>query len=311
MNYADVNGDGEVTPGEIIEENNYYPFGLKHQGYNELAGDVHKYKFLNREYQPELGYNTIATDYRHYDAALGRFNNMDALSELAPSQTPYRYGFNNPVYWTDPTGLFEDPAAAKAYAIEKGYKSYDIVLHQTKGYVLVVTEGKFDGFQFYYGEELQEELEDYTFTPGGAGGQLGSFAPSAFLGFTYAEMGQGATLSSIVAAGVEGRALDNIKQIAKNQDVSEWAKANKPSMEKLAGRAKIAGRVIGGFGIGITYYQWDKGQISGTEATVDAVMGVIGFIPGWGTAISLTYFAGKTLYEQFSGNTLFEKPNQL
>src|SRR5690606_14329698 len=116
LTYADLNGDGEVTPGEIIEENNYYPFGLKHQGYNELAGDAHKYKFLNREYQPELGLNTIATDYRHYDASLGRFNNMDALSELAPSQTPYRYGFNNPVYWTDPTGLFENRSAAFTWA---------------------------------------------------------------------------------------------------------------------------------------------------------------------------------------------------
>jgi len=47
---------------------------------------------------------------------MGRFNNMDALSELAPSQTPYRYGFNNPVYWTDPTGLFENRSAAFTWA---------------------------------------------------------------------------------------------------------------------------------------------------------------------------------------------------
>src|SRR5690606_23386959 len=108
LSYADINNNGTIEPAsEILEENNYYPFGLKHQGYNELAGDAHKYKFLNREYQPELGLNTIATDYRHYDAALGRFNNMDALSELAYSQTPYRYGFNNPIHWSDASGLYE------------------------------------------------------------------------------------------------------------------------------------------------------------------------------------------------------------
>lgn len=39
-------------------------------------------------------------------------------------------------------------------------------------------------------------------------------------------------------------------------------------------------------------------------------MGAIGFIPIWGTAISLTYFAGKALYEYYSGETLFEKPQQ-
>lgn len=137
LTYADLNGDGEVTPGEIIEENNYYPFGLKHQGYNELAGDVHKYKFLNREHQPELGLNTIATDYRHYDAALGRFNNMDALSELAYGQTPYRYGFNNPVYWTDPTGLFESWGAAYAWG-SKYFTSFSIT--NSEGIYSVDTE---------------------------------------------------------------------------------------------------------------------------------------------------------------------------
>src|SRR5690606_2525387 len=175
LTYADLNGDGEVTPGEIIEENNYYPFGLKHQGYNELAGDAHKYKVLNREYQRELGLNTIATDYRHYDAALGRFNNMDALSELAPSQTPYRYGFNNPVYWTDPTGLFETYGAAKAFAMEEGIKegTYRIDALQSGGYVLSIISGEFEGYKFYDGANYIEELE--IDGSGGGGGNLSIF----------------------------------------------------------------------------------------------------------------------------------------
>lgn len=40
---------------------------------------------------------------------------MDALSELAPNYTPYRYGFNNPVFWQDATGLFESYDAAEEY----------------------------------------------------------------------------------------------------------------------------------------------------------------------------------------------------
>ncbi|MGZ7223051.1 hypothetical protein ACXWPH_10650, partial [Streptococcus pyogenes] len=32
LSYADCNGDGEINPAtEILEENNYYPFGLKHK----------------------------------------------------------------------------------------------------------------------------------------------------------------------------------------------------------------------------------------------------------------------------------------
>jgi hypothetical protein len=39
--------------------------------------------------------------------AIGRFNVMDPLTELAPMHNPYRFGYNNPVYWKDPSGLIE------------------------------------------------------------------------------------------------------------------------------------------------------------------------------------------------------------
>src|SRR5690606_14223660 len=100
---------------EIVEENNYYPFGLKHEGYNDLPSDGYKYKLLNREYEDSFGLNVTETDYRQYDAALGRFNVMDALSEMAPDHTPYRYGFNNPVVFSDPLGLFESYETAEEY----------------------------------------------------------------------------------------------------------------------------------------------------------------------------------------------------
>ncbi|MFD1315433.1 hypothetical protein [Namhaeicola litoreus] len=35
LSYSDANNDGLISAtSEIIEENNYYPFGLKHKGYN-------------------------------------------------------------------------------------------------------------------------------------------------------------------------------------------------------------------------------------------------------------------------------------
>jgi hypothetical protein len=57
-----------------------------------------------------LGLNVTAMDFRQYDGAIGRFNGMDRLSEFAYSITPYRFAYNNPVYWNDPTGLFENLA---------------------------------------------------------------------------------------------------------------------------------------------------------------------------------------------------------
>lgn len=57
-------------------------------------------------------------DFRQYDPAIGRFNGMDKLAEMSHNLTPYRFGFNNPVYWSDPSGLFETRKEARAYRKE-------------------------------------------------------------------------------------------------------------------------------------------------------------------------------------------------
>lgn len=46
-------------------------------------------------------------DFRMYDNALGRFHNIDKMTDIMPSLSPYRFAFNNPVLWGDPTGLLE------------------------------------------------------------------------------------------------------------------------------------------------------------------------------------------------------------
>lgn len=46
-------------------------------------------------------------DFRNYDASIGRFMSQDGLAEVMPDWTPYRFSFNNPIYFSDPTGLFE------------------------------------------------------------------------------------------------------------------------------------------------------------------------------------------------------------
>ena len=43
-----------------------------------------------------------------YDNAIGRFHNIDVMTEIMPSLSPYRFAFNNPVIWKDPTGLLEE-----------------------------------------------------------------------------------------------------------------------------------------------------------------------------------------------------------
>ncbi|MCC9019747.1 RHS repeat domain-containing protein [Flavobacterium lipolyticum] len=100
----------------IIDENNYYPFGLKHKGYNDYVPTSNKYKFNGKELQDELGLGMTAMDFRQYDNTLGRFNSIDVLAELFSDGSPYMFSFNNPVAFADPTGLCPqcpDPSMAK------------------------------------------------------------------------------------------------------------------------------------------------------------------------------------------------------
>ena len=106
---------GSLRPKHKItktRQNNYYPFGLKHQGYNDIANscrseEAEAYKLNGKEYEDSFALNVTETDFRQYDVALGRFYSIDALSELAYDYTPYRYGYNNPIFWSDATGLYE------------------------------------------------------------------------------------------------------------------------------------------------------------------------------------------------------------
>jgi RHS repeat-associated protein len=130
FNYTDHLGNIRLSYGldeednlKIIEENNYYPFGLKHNNYNvdkrryedtilgvELRPCIncpYNYKYNGKELQDELGLNTYDYGFRHYMPDIGRWGNIDPLAELAYNLTPNRYCFNNPVRFIDPTGLWE------------------------------------------------------------------------------------------------------------------------------------------------------------------------------------------------------------
>ncbi len=111
LSYSDTNNDGAITPAtEIIEESNYYPFGLKHKGYNNVISSngnstAQKYGFTGKEHQDELGLGWIDITARNYDAALGRWMNLDPLAEKMRRHSPYNYAFDNPIYFIDPDGM--------------------------------------------------------------------------------------------------------------------------------------------------------------------------------------------------------------
>ncbi|WP_370288388.1 RHS repeat-associated core domain-containing protein [Elizabethkingia sp. JS20170427COW] len=90
----------------ILEESNYYPFGLQHEGYNNYAGNPnYQYKYNGKELQETGMYDYGA---RMYMPDIGRFGTQDALGEMYYSYSPYGYVANNPIKFIDPTGMWID-----------------------------------------------------------------------------------------------------------------------------------------------------------------------------------------------------------
>ncbi|MDX8568638.1 DUF6443 domain-containing protein [Elizabethkingia sp. HX XZB] len=113
-NYTDHLGNvrlsytkGASGGAEIIEENNYYPFGLKHQGYNStsLANNAYQYKYNGKELQETGMYDYGA---RMYMPELGRWGVVDPLAEQYQLMSSYHFTGNNPIMMIDSNGMNYD-----------------------------------------------------------------------------------------------------------------------------------------------------------------------------------------------------------
>ena len=103
LSYSDSNDDGIVDVNEIVEEANYYPFGLKHRGYNgQVNGTQNKFLTYNGvELEESLGLNLYEMDLRQFDPAIGRWTSIDPVTHH--SQSTYNGYDNNPIFWADPS----------------------------------------------------------------------------------------------------------------------------------------------------------------------------------------------------------------
>ncbi len=110
LSYADTDNNGIIDANsEIISEKNYYPFGLTHKGYNNIVQNSNsvasKFKYNGKELNDELGLDWYDYGARNYDAALGRWMNIDPHAETYYDISPYNYAANSPIIFADPDGM--------------------------------------------------------------------------------------------------------------------------------------------------------------------------------------------------------------
>jgi RHS repeat-associated protein len=96
------------TTGQVMEMNDYYPFGMLNNGLSNpgTTSPLNNYKYNGKELQNELNLAWLDYGARFYDPQIGRWHTPDPMAEKAPNWSPYVYCNNSPVVMTDPDGRY-------------------------------------------------------------------------------------------------------------------------------------------------------------------------------------------------------------
>jgi RHS repeat-associated protein len=93
------------TPGLVVQQEDYYPFGLTFNSYQRENSVAQDYKYNGFEVQDELALGWYDYLARQYDPATARFTSIDPAANLMRRVSPYVYAFNNPIRFIDPDGM--------------------------------------------------------------------------------------------------------------------------------------------------------------------------------------------------------------
>ena len=268
----------EYFTSSILEENHYYPFGLKHSGYNEGTNQPnYQYKFNHREWQGELGLNVTAMDFRQYDPAIGRFNVIDVMTDIMPSLSPYRFAFNNPILWNDPSGMLEgtdpetDPTIILKEVVVTGKSKKESLATRPANFTYNLIDWSsvdnnkrptLEQYNKHNGTNYQS-FDDYYYN------EHYKPAYNQMIGDIHGATGQAATVVGVVAATLVGTALILPVLVAAAPTAQSFAASaltNPIVQDKLI---DIGANV----GSQLWVNRGDLGALNGTEALMSAVDG--------------------------------------
>lgn len=160
----------------------YYPYGEARL--NQQAGTFNEQKqYIGQVYDANIGLNYL--NARYYNANIGRFISQDpiywvVIPELLadPQQlNAYSYGRNNPLTWSDPSGLLNIIIPGTGYDTDTWSTSDSNALYknvsETFGGTTWVYNDKSrwsgkdnDGARYLGASNLKHDISDYSFAPG-------------------------------------------------------------------------------------------------------------------------------------------------
>jgi RHS repeat-associated protein len=117
------------TRGPILEETHYYPFGLVQQGISSKALSFGEPKnkektFQGQRFDDELGLNWIQFKWRNHDPQIGRFIEIDPLSEKYEYNSTYAFSENKVTNHIELEGLESTAAGSPAAYLLEGFRQW-------------------------------------------------------------------------------------------------------------------------------------------------------------------------------------------
>lgn len=89
----------------IVQEDHYYPFGMRMGGKSYQSGVENEFRFNGKELVADLNFDSYDYGFRWYMPDLARFVSVDPLADKFTHLTPYQYAENTPIQAVDLDGL--------------------------------------------------------------------------------------------------------------------------------------------------------------------------------------------------------------
>ncbi|MBT0813073.1 hypothetical protein KIH41_17425 [Litoribacter ruber] len=110
-----INFSADSTWASAFSISDYYPFGLAMEGRTYQDTTLYRYGFNGMERDDEWKGkgNTYTTEFRQYDARVGRWMSVDPMRYEREWVSPYNFVQNNPLIRIDPNGLLDEDITIK------------------------------------------------------------------------------------------------------------------------------------------------------------------------------------------------------
>ena len=319
---GNIVGVVNTSSNTLEQRTTYYPYGLSFADASNPTANRRKYGA--KELTPDLGLNAYDFEARTLTPAFPAFAQPDPLASLAPNLTTYRYGFCNPVNFTDPHGLFE----MEREALEEARKYNNAPVQQdrnsgqwyiclneagddayTTGYVLYRYFGPNNPYANTGSNATQSNTsEDNTSQSKNAASQDNNTLQNFVTGISAYGIANGvkqtlieqAAQSALKGSTNEGLRSTSVVTKAMGNDIGRYFKY-----------VKRTGYAGAGITIGINLYYIFNDNRNGVidwrvkaKAALDIIMTGVGFVGPIGFGLSATYF----LFDTIMGDRIWNIP---